>query len=122
MQLTARLSLLLPAQTGTGKNGVWKKQEFVVETDGQYPKKVCISAWGDKADPAVLVPGRMLKIDFDLESREYNGRWYTEAKAWKIELADGNASGGGYVGGNTPQTPPDQIHPEFKGDVDDLPF
>lgn len=48
MQLTAKLNQLLPIQTGSGKNGEWKKQDIIVETDGQYPKKVCISIWGDK--------------------------------------------------------------------------
>jgi hypothetical protein len=84
MQLTAKLIQLLPLQTGTGKNGEWRKQDVIVETDGQYPKKVCISIWGDKIDSSQLVVGNMITIDFDLESREYNGRWFTDVKAWKV--------------------------------------
>ncbi len=91
MQLTAKLIQLLPLQTGTGKNGQWKKQDIIVETEGQYPKKVCISIWGDKVNEAVLQPGATLKIDFDVESREYNGRWYTDVKAWKVETAGSGA-------------------------------
>lgn len=87
MQLTAKLSHLLPIQTGTGKNGEWKKQDIIVETDGQYPKKVCISIWGDKINEGQLQIGNLLQIDFDIESREYNNKWYTDIKAWKIELA-----------------------------------
>ncbi|HLA53584.1 MAG TPA: DUF3127 domain-containing protein [Flavitalea sp.] len=87
MQLTAKLFQLLPLQTGTGKNGQWKKQDIIVETEGQYPKKVCVSIWGDKIDAQKLKPGAMLTIDFDVESREYNGKWYTDVKAWKIDLA-----------------------------------
>lgn len=97
MQLTGKLTQLLPLQTGTGKNGQWKKQEFIVETESQYPKKVCISIWGDKINDSQLQIGNNLKIDFDIESREYNGRWYTDVKAWKIELAgagDSTSSGG----------------------------
>jgi hypothetical protein len=86
MQLTAKLIQLLPIQTGTGKNGEWKKQDIIVETDGQYPKKVCISIWGDKINEQQLVIGNNLTIDFDIESREFSGRWYTDLKAWKIEL------------------------------------
>ena len=93
MQLTAKLVQLLPVQTGAGKNGQWKKQDIIVETDGQYPKKVCISIWGDKVDEAHLKPGNRLKIDFDVESREYNGRWYTDVKAWKVE-PEGKAAQG----------------------------
>ena len=87
MQLTAKIVQILPLQTGTGKNGQWKKQDVIVETEGQYPKKVCISIWGDKINDSLLKPGIPLKFDFDIESREYNGRWYTDVKAWKVESA-----------------------------------
>ena len=90
MQLTAKLIQLLTLQTGTGKNGEWKKQDIIVETDGQYPKKVCISIWGDKINEQQLVVGNQLTIDFDVESREYSGRWYTDLKAWKIEVTNPN--------------------------------
>ena len=92
MQLTAKLIQLLPLQTGTGKNGQWKKQDIIVETEATYPKKICISVWGDKIDASQLQPGNNLKIDFDVESREYNGRWYTDVKAWKIEPAGASAA------------------------------
>jgi hypothetical protein len=87
MQLSGKLLQLLPLQTGQGKNGTWKKQEVILETEGQYPKKVCVAIWGDKADDKILQVGNTLKIDFDVESREYNGRWYTDVKAWKVEVA-----------------------------------
>jgi hypothetical protein len=90
MQLTAKLIQLLPIQTGTGKNGQWKKQDIIVETDGQYPKKICISIWGEKINESQLQIDNILKIDFDIESREYNSRWYTDIKAWKIDLAENN--------------------------------
>ena len=90
MQITATLVQLLPLQTGEGRNGPWKKQEIIVETDGQYPKKICISIWGDKIIESVLQVGHQLTISFDLESREFNGRWYTDVKAWKVE--PGNSS------------------------------
>ena len=86
MQLTAKLTQLLPIQTGTGKNGEWKKQDIIVETEGQFPKKICISIWGDKINESQLKIGNNLKIDFDIESREYNSKWYTDVKAWKIEV------------------------------------
>lgn len=119
MELTAKLIQLLPLQTGQGKNGPWKKQEIIVETQGQYPKKLCVAIWGDKINEGVLQVGNELKLFFDVESREYNGRWYTEAKAWKIELA-----------GKSEQTP--TATPTFDesytaplpqvSDNDDLPF
>lgn len=85
MDIKGRVIQLLALQTGEGKNGTWKKQDFVIETDGQYPKKVCISAWGDKINESALQVGNEVNVSFDVESREYNGRWYTDLKAWKID-------------------------------------
>jgi Domain of unknown function (DUF3127) len=120
MQLTAKLNQLLPVQTGSGKNGQWKKQDIIVETDGQYPKKVCISVWGDKIDLEKLKPGNLLKIDFDVESREYNGKWYTDVKAWKIDIDSGGVSGSG----SSKQNKPDDFtyQDNANDDKDDLPF
>jgi hypothetical protein len=115
MQLTARLVQLLPLQSGTGKNGQWKKQDIIVETEATYPKKVCISVWGDKIETASLQPGSLLKIDFDVESREFNGRWYTDVKAWKIE-ATGVAVASG------PEKVMSNMGPENINNDDDLPF
>lgn len=87
MQLTAKPTQILPIQTGTGKNGEWKKQDSIVKTIGQYPRKVCISIWGDKINEGQLRIGNLLQIDFDIESREYNSKWYTDIIAWEIEVA-----------------------------------
>ena len=113
MQLIAKLTRLLPIQTGTGKNGEWKKQDIIVETEGQYSKRICVSIWGDKINEGQFQIGNELKIDFDIESRDYNGRWYTDIKAWKIELA----SSGSQTNSNVPDTK--EIE---KNEEDDLPF
>lgn len=118
MELTAKLIQMLPLQSGMGKNGEWRKQEIIVETEGQYPKKVCISLWGDRIDSPALQIDNLLNISFDVESREYNGRWYTDVKAWKVELA----SEGSSATSTAPVAPPQAV--DFsKGDsADDLPF
>ena len=85
MQLSATLIRILPTQSGTGKNGEWKKQDLVFETQDQFPKKICISFWGDKLQSVELRESETYVIDFDIESREYNGKWYTDIKASKIE-------------------------------------
>ncbi len=89
LELVGKLVKILPEVTGQGKNGTWMKQEFIVETFDQYPKKVCLTAWGDKVtDLKQYAPGDTLKLSLNLESREYNDRWYTEARAWRIETGD----------------------------------
>jgi hypothetical protein len=119
MQLTARLINVLPLQTGTGKNGQWRKQDIIVETDGQYPKKVCIAIWGDKINESQLQIGNQFKIDFDVESREFNGKWYTDCKAWKIELAGASqAAPSDWQAAPIAEEPPMGVG----APVDDLPF
>jgi len=113
MQLTAKLTQLLPIQIGTGKNGEWKKQDIIVETKGQYPRKICVSIWGDKINEGHLQIGNELKIAFDIESRDYNGKWYTDIKAWKIEMASS--------GSQTNSTVPDNKE-GTKHEEDDLTF
>ncbi len=113
MELKGKIIQLLPPQTGMGKKGQWKKQEFIVETQSQYPKKVCLSVWGDKIDQFSLAVGDTVNVSVELESREYNSRWYTEARAWKVEKS---ASGS--------MAPPvgDEPFVADGGASDDLPF
>lgn len=108
---------------------MWKKQDIIVETEGTYPKKVCISIWGDRVNPSVLVMDSMLNISFDLESREFNGRWYTDSRAWKIEPADGSIHStpvaGAPVAGapaSQPQAPEAAPFTANEEGKDDLPF
>jgi len=61
-----------------------EKQDIIIETDGQYTKEVCISIWGHKINEAQLQIGNLIKIDFDIVSREYNSNWYTDIKAWTL--------------------------------------
>lgn len=86
-EISGKLIKKLGEVTGTGKNGTnWIKQEFVIETQEQYPKKVCLAAWGDRTqDLSQIADGETLKIQFSPESREYNERWYTELRAYRIE-------------------------------------
>ena len=118
MQITARLFQVLPLQSGMGRNGEWKKQDIIVETEGQYPKKICIAVWGDRINESQLQVGNMLNIDFEIESREFNGRWYTDVRAWKIELAGVASTPELPIDAGFPPPPP----PLPENEKDDLPF
>ena len=73
MEITGRIIAVLPVQGGISKNGnEWKKQEYVLETHDQYPKKVCFQIFGaDRIDQAAIQPGEELTVFFDIDSREY---------------------------------------------------
>jgi hypothetical protein len=117
MELKGRIVQSLGLQTGDGRKGTWKKQDYILETIAQYPKKVCFSVWGDKIDQFRLQAGDTVTVSFDLESREYNGRWYTDVRAWKVQKEGGSAP---------MDMPPAGDEPPFVADrsaaQDDLPF
>jgi hypothetical protein len=99
MEIKGKLQIILPVAEGTSKNGPWKKQEFVIETtDGKFPKQICLNVWGaDKVDDFKKYKlGDILTCSLDISSREYNGRWYSEIRAWKIVVGDNNSSVGNY--------------------------
>jgi len=118
MEIKGRLIKVLPAQTGQGKNGEWRKQGFVIELEGTYPRKVCFQAWGDKVNVGALIEGTMLNVFFDAESREFNGKWYTDLTTWKVEPAGENQQE------SPPMPPMETYQPDMDVPLtkDDLPF
>jgi hypothetical protein len=120
IQLTGTVTQILPEQAGEGRNGPWRKQEFILETPGEYARQVCIVQWGDNIDKFGVQEGETVTVAIDLQSREYNGRWYTDVKAWRVERPTG--------GGGGPTPPPASTgepwpsEPPGEGDDDDLPF
>lgn len=86
MEIKGTLLIKLPEVSGTSAKGEWKKQEAIIETVETYPKKVCLSFWGEKVDDLKPIKeGETINAHFNLESREHNNRWYTEARVWKLE-------------------------------------
>lgn len=84
MEISGKIIQHLPTETGQGKNGQWKKQQFVIETGDTYPKKICIGVWGDKINMEQYPVNTIVDVSFDVESRDYNNKWYTDVKAWKV--------------------------------------
>lgn len=84
MDLTGKIVQVLPEKSGTSARGTWRKQEYIIEIPGDYPKQVCFMVWGDRIDQFRIEEGQELNVAIDLESREFNGRWYTDVKAWRV--------------------------------------
>ena len=86
MEVTGKIIVALPEVGGTSQKGnAWKKREYVLETQETYPRKIFFNFFGDRVDQYPLQVGQVVKISFDIDSREYNGRWYVEVRAWKAE-------------------------------------
>ena len=126
LELSGTLQQILPKQTGESKRGPWEKQDFVIETQDKFPKKVCCTLWGDKTNMLQnLSAGTPLTVSINIESREYRGKWYTDIKAWKLEVG---GEGGGeerpVAGGNSRMVgdvpPPEDS--DLPADDEALPF
>lgn len=90
LELTGTIVQTLPYESGTSKAGKeWRKVVFILETQDQYPRKVAISLLNDNIDKFPLQVGKVVTANLDIESREWNGKWYTEVKAWQITYPQG---------------------------------
>lgn len=122
LKLTGTVVQVLNEQTGQGKNGTWRKRNFILEIPGKFPKKVCVTQWGDNIDQHAVEEGLQVTAWVDIQSREYNGNWYTDVKAWKVE------QGSGQQNAVSTQPPPPstegfEIDTTAFNDIDDeLPF
>ncbi len=87
LEIKCRLVSKLPVQNGSSARGPWSKQDFIVETIETYPRKVCMNVWGaDKVSEITAYnEGDELMVSVNIESREFNGRWYTDVRAWRIQ-------------------------------------
>ncbi|MCM1028509.1 MAG: DUF3127 domain-containing protein [Pseudoflavonifractor sp.] len=86
MEIQGKIIHDLGETSGTSRAGnAWKKHEYVLETHETYPKKVAFTLFGERADQYQCAINDEITLSFDINSREFNGRWYTDITAWKIE-------------------------------------
>ncbi len=123
MELSGKVIAVLEPRGGVSKTGnAWKVQEYVIETHEQYPRKMCFDVFGeDKINQFNIQAGEELTVHFDIDAREWQGRWFNSIRAWKVERVDQN--------GPTPpevdEVPfPPMSTPDFSAgdEKDDLPF
>lgn len=94
MDIVGKIIQVLPAQEGVSKTGnPWKVQSYVLETQEQYPRKVCFEIFGeDRINNNRCNIDDVVTVSFDIESREFNGRWYTSIRAWRVQQGDNSAA------------------------------
>lgn len=81
----------MPEVSGTSKAGnQWKKRNYVLETMDNYPTKIAFEFFGERADQYPLAVGDVVKLSFDIDSHEYQGRWFTSIRGWKAEKEGAN--------------------------------
>ena len=87
MEIQGKVVRLGNLTEGTSPRGAWRKQELIIETIEQYPKQVCLVCWGDRvAEAQNFTQGQTIKAQISIESREFNGKWYTDVRPFRFDL------------------------------------
>lgn len=147
--ITGKIIAVLPTKSGTSARGTqWSSQTAVVETHEQYPKRVAFDVLGDKITEFNLQVGEEVTVSFDINAREFNGKWWNSVNAWRVVRQVGQQAPmqGGYnmspqagaqaaqvaqqaamVGAPNPTNPSNPFPPaqppaQPQGKSDDLPF
>ena len=101
MELQGKIIVVLPERNGTSQRGnQWRSITYVLETQEQYPKKLAFDVTNDKIDQLNIQLGEILTVQFDINAREYNGRWFNSVNAWNVirQTQQAPAQGGGFSG------------------------
>ena len=124
MELSGKVIAVLEPRGGVSKTGnAWKVQEYVIETHDQYPRRMCFDVFGeDKINQFNIQVGEELTVSFDIDAREWQGRWFNSIRAWKVERA--NVQQSMPADGGVPFPPPSAVPVDFSAseEKDDLPF
>ncbi len=130
MEFQGTVVRIMPESKGTSARGDWQRQEVIFEMmDGAYARKVAVTFFNRPTEVQGLREGVSYNVSFNLESREFNNRWYTDVRAWRVMPADAAtpaqpdsapapAAAPSYSAPMQPTTP----SPATSDDVDDLPF
>ena len=124
MELSGKVIAVLEPRGGVSKTGnAWKVQEYVIETHDQYPRRMCFDVFGeDKINQFNIQVGEELTVSFDIDAREWQGRWFNSIRAWKVERA--NVQQPMPADGGVTFPPPSAVPVDFSAseEKDDLPF
>ena len=151
MELQGKIIVVLPERSGVSQRGnQWRSISYVLETQEQYPKKLAFDVTNDKIDQLNIQLGEILTVQFDINAREYNGRWFNSVNAWNVirqtqqaptqgggfsgnvqsgaqaaqQAMESSANAAGFANQMNPQNPypPRQQAAQPQGDSSDLPF
>ncbi len=125
MEFEGTVYKMMPVTKGTSARGDWQRQDVVFDMqEGNFTRKICVTFFNRPDDVAKLKEGATYHVSVNIESREYNGRWYTDVRAWRLQPKEVAAP----VAAPMPDMPPLGEGPSYASepaatsDADDLPF
>lgn len=120
----------LPATSGVSARGEWQRQDVIFEMPQEFNRKVCVTFFNKPTDVEGLHEGQAYIVSVNVESREFNGRWYTDVRAWRVQPKQVESAAATAM----PDMPPFGDEPSYSApaapaapvapmnEVDDLPF
>ena len=113
----------MPATKGTSARGDWQRQEVIFELPQEFSRKICVIFFNKESEVARLREGMTCTVSVNIESREFNGKWYTDVRAWRVQPKEETPAAPAM-----PDMPPFGDEPQYgapaapMAEVDDLPF
>ncbi|MBR7043724.1 MAG: DUF3127 domain-containing protein [Prevotella sp.] len=106
MELQGKVIAETPERSGTSARGEWKAKDYVIETHETYPKKMVFSVFGDERLQRFNIQiGQEVLVSFDIDAREYNGRWFNSIRAYDVRQVDPAQYGAGTAAQPAPAAP-----------------
>ena len=124
MELTGKIIAVMEPRGGVSARtgNQWMTQEYVLEVPGQYPKRCLFNVFGeDRIKQFNIQQGEDLTIQFDIDAREYNGRWFNDIRAYNVVRGQVQQPVAGAPLNQAAPFPPAQ-EPASEGSADELPF
>lgn len=123
MEFEGTVYKILPLTKGTSTRGEWQRQDVVFDAaEGTFSRKICVTFFNKPEDVARLKEGAAYTVSVNIESREYNSRWYTDIRAWRIQPKQNDAPAGVPPGTDMPPIGEEPSFASSPAEVDDLPF
>ena len=128
MEITGKIIAVLPAKQGVSQStgNAWMCQDYVLETQEMYPKKVCFNVFGtEKIQEMNIQLGEMLTVSLEINANEYQGKWFNQVRGWKVVRVPAQGQQQPAEQAPWPQaglTPPVQTPAQAQPQNDNLPF
>ncbi len=125
MEFEGTVYKMMPVTKGTSARGDWQRQDVVFDMqEGNFTRKICVTFFNRPDDVAKLKEGATYRVSVNIESREYNGRWYTDVRAWRLQPKEVVAPAVAPMPDMPPlgEEPSYASEPAATSDADDLPF
>ena len=128
MEFEGTVYRILPVTKGTSARGDWQRQDVIFDYSdgGNFTRKMCVTFFNRPDDVAKLREGSRYQVSVNIDAREYNGRWFTDIRAWRLQPVEVAPAPEAAPMPSMPDLPPLQAEPTYAAapaqEVDDLPF